>query len=107
MRKYDLSVLVDVANGEEAAKEINKKVEETIIKANGSIIKNEFQGRLDLAGTFKKHTQAYSMRIHYEGDNGTIEALNKEFKINEQIIRSLNLTLESVFSPSQIVELTK
>ena len=107
MRKYDLSTFIDIANGEDAAKEILAKVEDVIKKSNGSIIKSEFQGKLELAVTFRKHTQAYSTRIQYEGDNTTIEALNKEFKINEQIIRTLNLTLESVFNPDQIEALTK
>lgn len=107
MRKYDLSVFANVANGEEGAKETFAKVEKTIEKTNGKILNSEFKGILDLAVTFRKHTQAYSTRIQYEGDNDTIAALNKEFKINEQIIRTLNLTLESVFNPEQIAELTK
>lgn len=107
MRKYDLSVFANISNGEEGAKETFAKVEAVIKKANGSILKSEFNGKLDLAVTFRKHTQAYSTRIQYEGDNDTIEALNKEFKINEQIIRTLNLTLESVFTPDQITQLTK
>ena len=107
MRNYDLSVLFDSAKGEEDAKTLQNKLEEVIKKSGGNIYKSEFNGRIDLVNTFKKHTQAYSARIQYSTDNKGLEALNKEFKINEGIIRNLNTSLESVLNEEQIAELVK
>ena len=107
MRNYDLSVLFDTSNGEEDAKALQTKLDDVIKKSGGAIYKSEFIGRIDLVNTFRKHTQAYSARIQYSADNKGLEALNKEFKINEGIIRNLNTSLESVLNEEEIAELVK
>ncbi len=107
MRNYDLSVLFDTKDGEEGAKALFTKLEDMITKAKGNILKSEFIGRIDLVNTFRKYTQAYSVRIQYSGNDKVLAALSKEFKINESIIRNLNTRLESVLSESELAELVK
>ena len=70
----------------------------------GGVYDSQFNGRIDLVNTFRKHTQAYSARIQYKGSNKTLEALHKEFKINETIIRQLNARL-TVYNEKQLAEL--
>jgi ribosomal protein S6 len=107
MRNYDLSVMFDSSKGEEEAKALQAKLDDVIKKSGGTVYKSEFIGRIDLANTFKKHTQAFSARIQYSTNNKGLEAINKEYKINEGIIRLLNTTLESVLNEEQIAELVK
>jgi ribosomal protein S6 len=107
MRNYDLTVMFDSSKGEDEAKALHAKLEDIIKTSGGTVYKGEFIGRIDLVNTFKKHTQAYSSRIQYSTDNKGLEALNKEYKINEGIIRQLNTTLESVLNEEQIAELVK
>ena len=103
MRQYDLTVLVNTSTGEDAAKEIETKLND-IIGKKGRIFKSVFNGRLDLSETFKKHTQAYSIRIQYEGDNSTLDALSKEFTINESIIRHTNFLLSNIMDQDKVTK---
>ena len=105
MNNYDLSVLFNSSDGEEKAKECQTKLEKIITSTGGGVYESQFNGRIDLVNTFRKHTQAYSARIQYKGSNKTLEALHKEFKINETIIRQLNARLESVYNEKQLAEL--
>jgi ribosomal protein S6 len=105
MNNYDLSVFFNTSGGEDSAKDLLGKLEGHITSTNGKIYKSEFIGKIDLATTFQKHTQAYSARIKYSGSTETLNALHKEFKINESIIRQLNARLEHVLSKSKVEEL--
>ena len=60
-----------------------------------------------MAGTFKHHTQAYGTRFQYAADNACLAALDKEYTINEGIIRQLNTRLESVLSEEKLADLVK
>ena len=85
---------------------INSKNKIILIK-NGKVIKGNYEGKIDLAVTFKKHNTAYLLRIQYEGDNKTLSSLQKEFKINEAILRTMNSSLENVFTEKRIEELVR
>ena len=102
MRKYDLTVLIDVEKGEEFAKEYSSKLDSIITSSGGKIFTLDFEGRLDLAHTFKKHNQAYKTRIIFESNNDGITNLEREFKINEAVIRTLNVLLSSTKEESEI-----
>ena len=107
MTKYDLTVLIDVSKGEEHAKECQGKIENIITSTGGKIFSVTNDGRKDLVNTFRKYRQAFHLRFQYEGANQTLDALAKEYKINESIIRQLNLKLDTVLSPTKIEELVK
>jgi len=107
MRNYDLTVFIDVAEGEEGAKAIHEKLNGIVTSGGGTVFSSTFNGRIDLINTFKKHTQAYSVRIQYSADNALLDALSKEYKINEKIIRQLNSKMESILSPEQMAAVTK
>ncbi|MEK9727663.1 MAG: 30S ribosomal protein S6 [Candidatus Margulisiibacteriota bacterium] len=107
MRNYDLSVFFDVSKGEEEAKRLQDKLVSVVEKSGGKIYNHENLGKVALAGTFKKHSQAYGARIQYATDNKGLDALNKEYQINEGIIRQLNMRLEHVVDEEKIEELTK
>jgi ribosomal protein S6 len=105
MKNYDLSVFFDIGNGEDEAKKLDEKLISVITNAGGKVYKHENLGKVSLMGTFKKHSQAYGSRIQYSTNNDGLAALNKEFQINEGIIRSLNTRLESVIDKKEMAEL--
>jgi ribosomal protein S6 len=107
MRNYDLTVFFDVANGEEEAKKLHEKLIATITKKNGKIYKDTYLGKVPLVSTFKKHSQAYGARIQYAATNEELAALEKEYQINEGIIRQLNSRMEHILSEEEIAEVTK
>ena len=106
MTNYNLTVFLDIANGEEYATEFKSKLEELIKKNEGKIFDIKNNGRVDLAHTFKKHSQAYHIQTQYAGTKKTLSALNKEFKINEQIIRTINVLLRSIKEEADVEKIT-
>ena len=106
MTNYNLTVFLDVAKGEEYANEFKEKLSNIITKNGGKIYSIANNGRFDLAHTFKKHSQAYEIDTQYAGTNDTIAALNKEFKINEQVIRTLNVLLRSIKEEADVEKIT-
>lgn len=107
MRNYDLTVLFDVSKGEEEAKTLKEKITNVITKGGGTIYEASDISKTPLVNTFKKHTQAYLTRIQYSANNEVLAGLEREFQINEGIIRQVNTRMESVLNTEQIAELTK
>jgi ribosomal protein S6 len=107
LKKYDLNVLIDVSKGEEEAKSVQTKLTDIITSDGGTIYTNSGVKKIKLARTFKRHTQAYSLRLQYTANSTILSNLHREFVINERIIRHMNARLESVFSESAIAELVK
>ena len=105
MRNYDLTVLINTEGGEDSAKANHTKLNDIITSHKGTIYASVFNGRIDLANTFRKHTQAYAIRIQYSASIQCLEALHKEFKINEAVIRQTNSTMAKILTPTQIEEL--
>ena len=106
MTNYNLTVFLDIADGEEYATEFKTKLEELIKKNDGKIFNIENHGRVELSNTFKKHTQAYHIQTQYAGSNSTLAALNKEFKINEKVIRTMNVLLRSIKEEADVEKIT-
>jgi ribosomal protein S6 len=105
MRNYDLTVLINTEGGEESAKANHAKLNDIITSNKGAIYSSAFNGRIDLVNTFRKYTQAYAIRIQYSATVECLDALHKEFKINEAIIRQVNSSMEKILNPTQIEEL--
>ena len=106
MRHYDLTVLFSVSDGENKAKEIDDMLVDIINDNHGVVYKRQFLGKIELVNTFKKHTHAYATRIQYGLDAAALGALDKAFRVNENIIRHMNTRLESVVDEKTIQELT-
>ena len=106
MRQYNLTVLIDVNKGEDFAKEYVTKLSDLIKTNKGTVYSSELVGRIDLAVTFKKHSQAYQIDVTYSADPKTLEKIQKEFKINEAVIRNINVLLESIKSEEEIATIT-
>lgn len=107
MKNYDLTVLFSTSGGEEEAKKLEEKLLNVITKNDGKIYKNEFLGKVSLPSTFKKHNQAYGSRIQYAANQDGLNALSREYQINEGIIRQLNSRMEHILNEEKIAELTK
>ena len=107
MKNYDLTVFFSTSGGEEEAKKLEEKLLNVITKNDGKIYKNEFLGKISLPSTFKKNSQAYGTRIQYAANQDGLNALSREYQINEGIIRQLNTRMENVLNEEKIAELTK
>lgn len=88
-RPYEVMYILDSRLDEEAQKQINARVNETIAKIGGTIEKSESLGRKRLAYPIKKRTDGVYMLTHFEGDSRALKELNRVMNITEGLLRHL------------------
>ena len=107
MKQYNLTVFLDSSKGEDFAKEYVEKLTKILTSNSATIFSMDLLGRIDLAHTFKRHTQAYHINVIFESDAKCLEKLHKEFKTTDSVIRYMNVLLDSIKTPAEIEALTK
>lgn len=88
-RPYEVMYILDSRLDEEAQKQINTRVSDTIAKIGGTIEKSENLGRKRLAYPIKKRTDGVYMLTHFEGDSRSLKELNRVMNITEGLLRHL------------------
>lgn len=88
-RPYEVMYILDSRLDEEAQKQINARVNETIAKIGGTIEKSENLGRKRLAYPIKKRTDGVYMLTHFEGESRALKELNRVMNITEGLLRHL------------------
>ncbi|MBF2052979.1 MAG: 30S ribosomal protein S6 [Candidatus Sericytochromatia bacterium] len=88
-RPYEVMYILDSRLDEEAQKQINARVNDTIAKIGGKIEKSESLGRKRLAYPIKKRTDGVYMLTHFEGDSRSLKELNRVMNITEGLLRHL------------------
>ena len=102
MNAYNLTLLTNINDGEDSAKSFLPTVLEFITKNGGEILSHTFEGRTTLADTFKKHNAAYLSLVQFNGNNETLDKLNRHLSISENVPRYVIVRLETIYNPDQI-----
>lgn len=89
IRPYELVIVYDSDLNEDQVKEELKKVEETISAHQGKINKTDLWGRRQLAYEINKKGYGFYVVLVVEGDSSMIADLERQLKINEQVLRCL------------------
>lgn len=89
IRPYELVIVYDSDLNEEQVKEELKKVEETIMAHKGTVIKTDLWGRRQLAYQINKKGYGFYVVLVIQGDNQMVADLERQLRINEQVLRSL------------------
>lgn len=90
MRQYETALIVDAMISEDAIAAELSRVEETI-KAAGEIIKIDTWGKRKMAYDIRKKSHGYYAFFYYKAEAHVIEELEKNFRINENILRWMSL----------------
>jgi|TARA_B110000483_G_scaffold242024_1_gene326559 small subunit ribosomal protein S6 len=90
MRQYETAVIVDAMISEDAIAAELKRVEETINEA-GEIIKIDTWGKRKMAYDIRKKSHGFYAYFYYKGESSIIEELEKNFRINENVLRWMTL----------------
>lgn len=85
MNKYALTLILKNDLDEKARKELLSSV----TKKFGKLEKEDLWGTKDLVYPIKHQTKGYYIHYTFEADPATIQALDKDLKIEEDIIRYL------------------
>ena len=83
-----------VAKQDLAEKEINtlkKKYNDLIQNFNGKVIKVEEWGLINLASKIKNYNKGFFIHFKFEGNNETLNEIEKKIKLDTQILRHLTV----------------
>ena len=83
-----------VAKQDLAEKELNtlrKKYNEIINSSSGKVIKIEEWGLLNLANKIKNYKKGFYIHYKFEGNNETLNEIEKKIKIDGSVIRHLTV----------------
>lgn len=99
MKEYEILFIIKPNLSEDRYKEIIENFKIWITKNEGEIIAIKPWGIKDLPKTFKKFTKGYFVESQFKATSKTLDALNKNIRVTEDIVRELIVTLESITNP--------
>lgn len=96
MRHYELVFVLKPTLTEEERKSLIETVKGWITDNNGNIYNFEEWGRRELAYPIQKFNSAYYYLVNYKTENAELPViLERNLKLNEDIIRFLNFKVKS------------
>jgi small subunit ribosomal protein S6 len=94
-RVYESAVLINATLEDDQIESILKKIEESISTLGGSIREIENWGRKRLAYVVNKNKIGYYAIFRYDAPPELISKLDRQFQLDENILRYLNIKLSS------------
>ena len=91
MRKYETAFILDPGLDEATLEKEIKKVEELIENNKGKIIQTDRWGIRKLTYRIKKKLEGYYAITHFEGPTAIIRELDRYYKLDENVLRFLNV----------------
>jgi small subunit ribosomal protein S6 len=90
MSHYETMIVVDAMISEDAIEREIKKIEARI-EAQGQIIKTDIWGKRKLAYDIRKKSHGFYAVIYYTAATTVVTELERDFRINENILRWITL----------------
>ncbi|MCS7013972.1 MAG: 30S ribosomal protein S6 [Chloroherpetonaceae bacterium] len=94
VKLYETSVVFDGNLDDETIQAAIEKVKHLIVSLGGEIKNVLDNGRKKLAYKIQKHTVGYYVHIEFQAPPTALAELDRQYRLNEQIIRFLTITLD-------------
>jgi small subunit ribosomal protein S6 len=98
---YETTIITKPDLTDEGYKALLDKIKTIISQYNGQIIDQQNWGKRKLSYPIKKETKGVYTYIVFNGNNKLVEELERNFKINEDILRYLTIKLGYDFDASK------
>lgn len=105
MKAYDIILVINTNAGEEGFKAIQDKFEELLNKNEGKLIASEDLGILPIYNGFKKQKKGKFIQATFTGNNDTLDKLNYNLRITENLMRFTIVKADSVYSQAELSEI--
>ena len=89
MAFYENTIVAKQDLADKELKTLKEKYNELINKTSGKVIKIEEWGFLNLANKIKNYKKGFYIHFKFEGDNNTLNEMEKKIKVDGSIIRHL------------------
>ena len=93
INSYETLFIADISNGEEAAKATAEKFT-SLIGSNGTIVEVDTWGKRRLAYLINDMSEGYYTVVTFKADPSFIAELERQFNIDETIMRSMTIRLD-------------
>ena len=91
MAFYENTIIAKQDLAEKDLKTIKDKYNEIINNSSGKVIKIEEWGLLNLAYKIKNYKKGFYIHYKFEGNNETLNEIEKKIKIDRSVIRHLTV----------------
>ena len=91
MAFYENTIIAKQDIAEKDLQVIKEKYNEIINTSSGKVIKIELWGLLNLANKIKNYKKGFYIHYKFEGNNKTLEEVEKKIKVDPAIIRYLTV----------------
>ncbi len=89
MKKYECAVVVAPSVGSDVLESCTKKYTEVITSRGGSLTVLDDWGKRSLAYEIDDHKEGYYHFYRFEGDKDIVDDLDRQLKIDENVIRHM------------------
>ena len=96
MAFYENTIVARQDLAEKEIKTIREKYNELINKNSGKVIKIEEWGLLNLSRKINNYKKGFYIHYKFEGNNKTLDEINKKVKIDSLVIRHLMVKYKSL-----------
>lgn len=107
MAFYENTIIAkqDLANNE--IKSLKEKYNKLINKSSGKVIKIEEWGLMSLSNKIKNYKKGFYIHYKFEGDNKTLNEIEKKIKVDGSIIRFLTVRYKKLDTKNEFFKKEK
>ena len=107
MAFYENTIIARQDLAENELKTLKEKYSEVINKFSGKVIKTEDWGLLSLANKIKNYKKGFYIHYKFEGNNQTINEMQKKIKLDSSIIRHLTVKYKKLDTENEFFKKDK
>ncbi len=104
MRHYETIFIVHPELTEEDTAGVVEKFRGILEQGGGFLVKEDHWGRRRLAYTVKKQNKGYFVLFEYGAESSAVDEMERNFKIDEQVIRYLTVKLDDGFDQEAMAQ---
>ena len=105
MACYENTIVAKQDIAEKDLKTIKDKYSDIINKSSGKVVKIEEWGLINLANKIKNYKKGFYIHYKFQGDNNTLNEIDKKLKIDNSIIRYLTVKYKKLDTKNEFFKI--
>ncbi len=94
MRKYELMYIINASMDDAARQEVMENLKTIVEDGKGSVSEVTEMGMREFAYEINHMTKGYYVLMYFEADVDTVVELERQMRLNNKIVRHMNVKLE-------------
>ena len=107
MAFYENTIIAKQDLADNEIKSLKEKYNELINKSSGKVIKIEEWGLMSLSNKIKNYKKGFYIHYKFEGNNNTLNEIEKKIKVDGSIIRYLTVRYKKLDTKNEFFKKEK